>query len=208
MIPPVPRPGWLTDARVVPPVVVPATIIRHFPPERLDAVESVWETNRVVLSAAMEASGGHLESAHWDWRAKRERVESGELVLVAVEAEEEVQGLIALDRLPRQSILTPGQSVAYVDYIESAPWNLRAPSHPPRFLGAGTALITEAVRLSLEWGLNGRVGLHSLPQAEPFYENRCGMRRVGCDPNYYDLTYFEYPDSGAGAWLASLGYSE
>jgi hypothetical protein len=128
-------------------------------------------------------------------------------VLIAVEAEESVQGLIALDRSPRPAILTPGRSVLYIDCIEAAPWNLRAPSHPPRFLGAGTALIIEAVRFSLEWGLSGRVGLHSLPQAETFYQTRCGMRRVGRDPNYYDLTYFEYADGAASAWLASLGHS-
>ncbi len=129
-------------------------------------------------------------------------------MLVAVEAEEDVQGLIALDRSSRPAVLTPGEAVVYVDYIEAAPWNLRAAAHPPHFLGAGTALIIEAVRLSKEWGLNGRVGLHSLPQAEPFYQHRCGMRRVGSDPNYYDLAYFEYPDGEGVAWLVSLGYPE
>jgi len=36
-------------------------------------------------------------------------------------------------------------------------------------MGVGTILIAEAVRPSLEIGLTGRVGLHSLPQAEAFY---------------------------------------
>jgi len=81
---PVVRPGRLTDARVVPPTVVSAMVVRHLPPGRLDVVESAWGEARVALAAALEAAGGHLESAHWDWRAKRERCESGELVLVAV----------------------------------------------------------------------------------------------------------------------------
>ncbi|VTR96316.1 Uncharacterized protein OS=Methylomonas sp. FJG1 GN=JT25_10440 PE=4 SV=1 [Gemmata massiliana] len=52
----------------------------------------------------------------------------------------------------------------------------------------------------------GRVGLHSLPQAEDFY-NRCGMTRIGPDPHYYDLVYFEYPDGVAGAQLTAMRLS-
>jgi hypothetical protein len=56
--PPEARPGRLTDGRVVPPVVVPATIIRYFPADRLEAVESVWAADRVALATATEAAGG------------------------------------------------------------------------------------------------------------------------------------------------------
>ena len=68
-------------------------------------------------------------------------------------------------------------------------------------------LIAEAVRLSMEMGLGGLVGLHSLPQAEAFYA-RCRMTRVGTDPFYYDLTYFEYTGQQASDWLASIGESQ
>jgi hypothetical protein len=104
---------------------------------------------------------------------------------------------------PRRARLGGGH-VVYVDYVESAPWNLKGTVVSPRFLGVGTVLIAEAVRLSLEMGLGGRVGLHSLPQAEPFYA-RCRMTRVGPDPSYYDLTYFEHAGQEALDWLASLG---
>src|SRR5437773_8751001 len=87
-----------------------------------------------------------------------------------------------------------------VDYLESAPWNLRCSSILPRLMGVGTVLIAEAVRLSLELGLEGRVGLHSLPQAEAFYKIRCGMTEFGADPGYFDLTYFEYNGQQATAW--------
>jgi hypothetical protein len=96
--------------------------------------------------------------------------------------------------------------VVYIDYVESAPWNLKASAISPRFIGVGTVLIAEAVRLSLEMKLEGRIGLHSLPQAVGFY-TRCGMSRVGPDPDYYDLPYFEYTDQQAADWLASIGGS-
>jgi hypothetical protein len=73
----------------------------------------------------------------------------------------------------------------YVDYLEAAPWNQRAPDRPPRFLGAGSALMADAILMSVELGLGGRVGLHSLPQAMAFYETNCQMSRVGPDPGYY-----------------------
>jgi hypothetical protein len=52
-----------------------------------------------------------------------------------------------------------------------------------------------------------RVGLHSLTQAEDFYDARCRMTKTGPDPDYYDLTYFEYTGQQAADWLASIGES-
>jgi hypothetical protein len=91
--------------------------------------------------------------------------------------------------------------------LESAPWNLKQSTNTPRFIGVGTALIAEAIRIGVEAGLNGRVGLHSLPQAEGFYSHRCRMTRVGIDPNYFDLPYYEYLDHQATDWLVSIGES-
>ncbi len=125
-------------------------------------------------------------------------------MLVGVECEGEPQGIMAILRMPRHSRHT-GEVVIYVDYLESAPWNLKGASAPPRFMGIGTVLIAEAVRLSLEMGLEGRVGLHSLPQAESFYKTRCRMTEFGADPAYYDLTYFEYTGQQATDWLAAIG---
>jgi len=76
----------------------------------------------------------------------------------------------------------------------------------PRYVGVGTLLIAEAVRLSVETGLDG-VGLHSLPQAETFYQDRCRMTRLGPDPDYYELTYFEFTGRQAVDWLTANGGS-
>ena len=54
-------------------------------------------------------------------------------------------------------------------------------------------------------GLEGRVGLHSLPQAEGFYKTRCKMTDFGKDSGYFDLTYFEYTGQQATEWLAAIG---
>ena len=51
-------------------------------------------------------------------------------------------------------------------------------------------------------GFGGRVGLHSLEQAERFYQEGCRMMRIGTDPVYYRLAYFEYAKGAGAAWLA------
>jgi hypothetical protein len=51
------------------------------------------------------------------------------------------------------------------------------------------------------------VGLHSLPQAERFYTDRCRMTRLGHDSEYFGLTYFELTPAGAADLLAALGES-
>jgi hypothetical protein len=53
-------------------------------------------------------------------------------------------------------------------------------------------------------GPEGRVGLHSLPQAEAFYKGRCRMSEFGVDPSYFHLTYFEYTGQQAIEWMATI----
>jgi hypothetical protein len=172
----------------------------------LDTIESQWAKARENAAGAGSGAGlAPLEHEHWDWRNKADRIEAGQAMLLAIECAGDVQGVMAVLRIPQLARLGEG-SVVYVDYVETAPWNLKGFTTPPRFVGVGTLLIAEAVRLSLETGLYGRVGLHSLPQAEAFY-TRCTMTRVGPDPSYYDLTCFEFTGQQATDWLAAIGGS-
>ena len=200
------RPTKIADGRVDPPVSVHATLVRNVLPSDVEAIESVWMPARRILVAASEADGSHLENSHCDWVRKAPQAEDGSLALYAVECESEVQGLMAISTRPREAILTEGSSLVYVEYIEAAPWNIRTKGHLPRFLGIGTALIADAVRISLEMGLGGRVGLHSLSQAERFYEQRCRMTCLGPDEDYYRLVYFEYPEGVSSSWLTAMGF--
>ena len=79
-------------------------------------------------------------------------------------------------------------------YIATAPLNREIIQRPPKLQGVGTALLLFAQNRSLELGYSGRVGLHSLPGYEKFYDNR-GMLDLGQDPDYENLVYFEY-----GVW--------
>lgn len=139
---------------------------------------------------------------HWDWRRKTAGVQ-GLLAFkgFSVIAGGETQGLAQVNltgtgREPSHA----GKPLVYVDYLEVAPWNRPDLGFAPRLRGVGSTLLTAAVALSEDEGFKGRIGLHSLPQADDFYR-KCGMTRIGPDPAYQDLIYFEMTAERARAFL-------
>jgi hypothetical protein len=86
--------------------------------------------------------------------------------------------------------------ILYVDYVAVAPWNRKAFQNPQRFHHLGTVMLGAAVAFSRTLGLDGRCGLHSLPQSEGFYA-RIGMRDFGLDAGYDSLRYFEFDAASA-----------
>jgi hypothetical protein len=70
-----------------------------------------------------------------------------------------------------------------------------------RFRGCGKSLLAAACRMSKADGLDGRVLLSSLPQAESFYRT-CGMAECGID---HGLLYFEYSEADAATLRGRVG---
>ena len=95
----------------------------------------------------------------------------------------------------------------FLSYLETAPWNYEPFVRPNfrRYLGAGGILMAEAVRLSVEMGLQGRVGLYSLSHSEGFYK-KLGMTRLFEDRDPRSSTrglwYFEFSEKDAQSFLA------
>ncbi len=196
----------LLDNRVAETPLIRASVYQDYFARELEEVEANWAKAREKAVQRGQAAGlAQLEHAHRDWRNKADSVEAGHHMLVAVELDGEIQGLMAVLRLPRRARQGDGH-IVYVDYVESAPWNLKGSMFPPRFLGVGTVMMAEAIRISVAAGFDGRVGLHSLPQAEAFYD-KCRMTRLGEDTNYYDLVYYEYQSRHGIDWLTSIGES-
>lgn len=92
--------------------------------------------------------------------------------------------------------------ILYIDFIASAPWN-RKQIENRKYVGVGEALITHAINLSIDEDMDGRFGLHSLPQAENFYSNRCGMKDYGYDEEK-KMKYFEMSTEQAAEWLSKF----
>jgi hypothetical protein len=135
------------------------------------------------------------EHAHWDWNQKYQLVAEAPLAyrILGLEAEGQMQGMMLVltagkfCRIESQK----GKPLVYVDYLATAPWNSADVVAEPIYAGVGKVLIRAAIQLSIEEELQGRIGLHSLPQAESYYRDSCKMTDLGEDKAYYGLKYFE-----------------
>lgn len=142
------------------------------------------------------------QSSHWDWDRKMARVQ-GLLAYrgFSIVAQGVTQGLAQVDLTkPGHEPSQVGKPLVYVNYLEVAPWNRPDLGATVRLRGVGTALLSAAVALSEDEGFKGRLGLHSLPQADAFYR-KIGMTDLGPDSAYQNLRYFEMTVEQARAFL-------
>ncbi|MBE7383833.1 MAG: hypothetical protein F6J95_020760 [Leptolyngbya sp. SIO1E4] len=126
----------------------------------------------------------------WDYKLSQAQQES-RYEAYALEIESFTHGLLFLETQWRRSHLPQRYPLVYVEALASAPWNRSVLEQPPFLKGVGRTLLLFARRRSVELGYGGRVGLHSLPEAEGFY--RClQVPDYGADPEKEGLVYFEY----------------
>jgi hypothetical protein len=174
---------------------------------QLDDWQTTWQPALLAVLQDLARKGVPMsqwpQSWHWNWAQKTAKVQ-GLLAFrgFSVVAQGVTQGLAQVDltksaREPSQA----GKPLVYIDYLEVAPWNRPELGTKPRLRGVGTALVTAAVALSDDEGLKGRIGLHSLPQADDFYGHQCGMTDLGPDQGYQNLRYFEMTAEQARAFL-------
>ena len=139
------------------------------------------------------------EDHHWDWKWKAN--EWRPLLgfhSFAITCEGELQGLmLACDFKSARIQAQFGKPIVHVDFLATAPWNRPEFQTPQRYRGVGTVMVAAAVELSWELGYRGRIGLHSLSDAEEFYRDKCGMTELGKDAAHQDLMYYEMTDKQA-----------
>lgn len=164
----------------------------------LDDVATWERTWRPVLEAHQRPE------AAWPWREHidRARREADHLAL-AIRRGADLEALISL-RLGRgESQLSPGSDLVYIEYVGVAPSHLRPPIGRRVMSGLGSVLVLTTLQIATECGCDGRVGLHSKPDAEDFY------RRLSFRELRYDQTedgkwlYFEMVPEGARIALAA-----
>ncbi len=168
--------------------------------------QTIWQPALIETLRELARRGVPMadwpQSWHWDWRQKVAGV-SGLLGYpgFSVIANGVTQGLAQVDltksgRAPEHK----GKPLAYIDYLEVAPWNRPDLGQAPRLKGVGTALLSAVVALSDAEDFKGRIGLHALPQSEDFYR-RSGFADLGPDAAYKGLRYFEMTAERARAFL-------
>jgi hypothetical protein len=173
--------------------------------------EEAWAGERVrVLHECVKRNvpaSDIPQSVHWNWALKTLKLRALSLGplsphrLFGIKAESHWQGLLLGCCLGYASRLhSERRDIAYVDYVETAPWNwnVKTIGRTPLYRGCGLQLFETAVRWSDDLGFKGRVGLHSLPQSEEFYSNRCHMTDLGPDTKYKPpMRYFEIGEKAA-----------
>ncbi len=190
--------------------LVMATLIEDVDPAELVMAEASWKPVREAAVSRLCGQGltdpqiaGQLQHAHWNWVAKMPTVPLLALKFVGIKHEGLWQGLSLLDTARRTAWLPPdrGRPLVYVDYLESAPWNLADFVAQPKYGLIGFRLMEYAVRYSQAEGFHGRVGLLALPQAEQFYRNGCGMVRVD-QAGQHGMAWFEFSREQAAVFLS------
>jgi hypothetical protein len=185
--------------------IVAAKLIVGLTVDEVDEAVGLWSP---YLEEQLQAGLSKPQHAHWEWDLKARKVEGmPEYALCGIVVDMEIQALMlrentfARAKHPDQR----GTSIVYVAFLSTAPWNDRDIVPTPTYRGSGTLLLQEAVEHSIELGYKGRMGLHSLFQAEPFYRDRCKMIDLGedPDPDHQGLRYLEFTKESAQSFLNS-----
>jgi hypothetical protein len=162
-----------------------------------------WAEQRQDFKRKRLAAGlSFPEHSHWDW-SKKAQSSSDSQTIFAIKYEDDIQGLMLVDYATQRAKLPPDEekSILYIDYIESAPHNQY--ETPTRFKWVGVNLLRVAIQYSIDKMCEGRIGLHALPQAENFYQNKCGLTPVWKDPQHQNLLYFEFTQKQSQNFLSN-----
>jgi hypothetical protein len=165
-------------------------------PSALFEAEKEWGPIRREAARKLYRAGRTMEVPQhfgWDWGAKSQKLQLLAYRCFGIECAHKMQGLLMVMVAGRNARLDPdaGKPLVYIDYLETAPWNLAVMVDVPEYSGIGMVLMRTAVQLSHDEGYHGRIGLHALLQAEEFYRDKCGMQCCGPDQSYQNLPYYE-----------------
>ena len=173
--------------------IVDAEIVDQLSKEELMATHLDWAPVRLdALKRLYNEKRSWPEHWHWDWNRKAELLNLLAYRCLGIECEGRMQGLMMVSTIAGKSRLGGqlGKAILYVEFVETAPWNLKDLVEDPKFSGVGVALLEAAIEFSEQEGFGGRIGLHSLPQSEQFY--RKYMTDLGPDAGHSEgLRYFE-----------------
>lgn len=159
-------------------------------PGVLDTLESQWAWTRQLMKIKAFFSRRPLHHVHWDWRNKRSERGEQAFRFVTIDFHGFLQGVMAVDRKEGRSRQSD-RPLLTIDYLETAPWNQTSLPLLTQYGGVGSSLISQAILLSQQLGFEGRIGLHSLPDAEGFYR-KLGFSFLGYDRAFQGLACFEY----------------
>ncbi len=189
-------------------ILVEAHLIDGLSREDVEKAEADWKPFLDEHVKRMEEAGvpkNQLpQHRHWNWREKYDATEEYLAYrMFGLECRSQMQGLmLALTAGKNSQVASQrGKPLVYIHFLAAAPWNLVSIVSEPRFSLVGSVLVAAAIHLSMEEEFQGRIGLHSLPQADNWYRKTCGMTDLGPDQTVQNLRYFEMTPEQASEFL-------
>jgi hypothetical protein len=96
-----------------------AVLVRGVAVDRLREIERIWRSRRD------ESLFSGVDDFVWNWENKVEDIDSGVMLLSELRCNDMPQGAIAVSTRYRNSKCDERNHVLYVEYLESAPWNIK-----------------------------------------------------------------------------------
>jgi hypothetical protein len=187
----------------------PAWLYEGIDEKNLIDFEREWQplfrNQQIKTGSSVERVAAEAEDAHWDWRRLAE-IRANPLLfgMYAIECADKTQGLMLVQKGGKFSQHPDHKraDLIYIDRLASAPWNRPNIIEQPLYKGVGRILLAAAVNLSFDEQLDGRIGLHSLPDAQTYYRDAIGMTDLGADIHHKGLQYFELSSAQASKFFA------
>ena len=187
---------------------IPAELWDDISDDHLNLWANSWVPELIAATKRFDRKGladdQRPQGVSWKWgdhvRQSRSYLTYRRLAILA---EGKLQGLMLANlsgtaRIDSQK----GKDLLYIDLVSTAPWNRKDAVNTaplPRLKKIGHVMVYAAIEISREEGLKGRIGLHSVSQAETFYRNTCKMTDLGLDPKK-NMVYFEMTEAQAKAF--------
>jgi len=167
--------------------------------------DSAWKEYRLKMLAYLKdecddeerdeyLSKIQTEDFHWNWFNKSTCYNTEEYKWFFLKSGDSVEAA-CLIFFPKKSALNDN-SIFYVEFIAVAPWNRFTPLEKKRYNGVGKKLLQAVIKYSAATlGYTYGFCLHSLPQAQGFYEH-IGMIHIDA-LDKSPLQYYEIDDNNS-----------
>jgi hypothetical protein len=130
-----------------------------------------------------------LEDFHWDWSKKAFLLDTSEYNWFFLRTSDGIQG-VCLTFHPKESVFQ-SVNIFYIKYIASAPWNRKSTLHKRKYNGVATEIIKQVQYYFIrKYRYKHGFSLHSLPQAQKYYEY-IGMEYISGYNDENGLPFYE-----------------